>query len=425
MKTSFQVILFVLIHLNCLAQDVWTNINETNGLTDNNVKSIAIDSANDVWIAMGSGTFGDGLDKFNGTSFEHYNTDNSQIPSNAIKEIKIDQSDNLWFSFYGGLTTSIRKLTKFDGTNWTVYDTENSNISSDGISFIQIDNENNIWTSSNEGFSKYNGETFINYELDIVPGQFIVEDSTSFWCSYRLDSDSPAKGLAHYNTITGETDLFNQENSNIPSYLISAIEIDSSGVIILGFKFAFEFGGQISNGGIAMFDGTEFESMMPFASTGTGVYDMKVDIENNLWVSTRCEGLYKYDWNTWINVEGPPSNGCSFEIEQDLIGNMWFGEVSTGAWTNKDVVLNTTNLNSSKIQVYPNPASISLNINYENTTSAVLKLYSSTGLLVRLQDLNSSNYQTQISIMDYNSGLYFWCIEQNGEILESGKVIIL
>lgn len=424
MKTSFQVILFILIHLNCLAQEDWTNINETSGLTDNRIKSIAIDSESNVWIGMGSGTLGYGIDKFDGSSFVHYNTDNSQIPSNAIKEIKIDQNDNLWISFHGGNATSIRKLTKFDGTNWTVFDTENSNIQSDEISFIQIDNENNIWTSSSEGFSKYDGETFINYPLDIIPGKFIVEDTSSIWCAYRLDTGS-SRGLAHYNPITGEIDLFNQDNSNIPSYLISAIQIDSSGLIILGFKFAFDFGGVISNGGIATFDGMEFDPMMPFASTTTGVYDMKVDIDNNLWVSTRCEGLYKYDWNSWIQVEGPPSNGCSFEIEQDFMGYMWFGDVATGVWTNKDFVLNTSDLNSSNIQVYPNPASLSLNISYENTTSATLKLYSSSGVLVKLQDLNSSNNQTQISILDYHAGLYFWKIEQNGKILKSGKVILL
>ena len=340
----------------------------------------------------------------------------------------MDQNDNLWFSFYGGLLTSIRKLTKFDGSNWIVFDTENSNISSNEINNIQIDNENNIWTSSNDGFSKYDGVTFTNYQIDVIPGHFIVEDSSSIWCSYSLDTTDLTEGLAHYNPTTGEIELFNQGNSNIPSRYISAIEIDSNGIVILGCNYNFNFGSGTSHGGIAFFNGIEFDAVMPFASTATGVYNLKVDVDNNLWVSTRCEGLYKYDWETWTHVEGPPSHGCSLEIEQDLLGNMWFAEFSSGAWTNKDILLNAADLNSGNngdIQVFPNPASLYLNISYEKNTTAIFKLYNSIGTRIKLQDLNSSVKQTQISIMDCNAGLYFWSIEQNGQILKTGKIIIV
>lgn len=53
---------------------------------------MAIDEHNNVWLA----TANDGLVKYDGKFFTYFNMENSDIPTNSITDVKIDDGGNVW-----------------------------------------------------------------------------------------------------------------------------------------------------------------------------------------------------------------------------------------------------------------------------------------------------------------------------------------
>ena len=71
-------------------------------------------------------------------------TPNSQLPSNRIQALAVDQNDVLWLGTDQGLV-------KKDDDDWTVYDQSNSNISSNDILEIAIDANDKVWIATADG----------------------------------------------------------------------------------------------------------------------------------------------------------------------------------------------------------------------------------------------------------------------------------
>ena len=80
-------------------------------LPENDLLSIAVDSAGAVWI----GTRKKGLVRFDGSSWRSYTLDNSDIPGDAVYSVAFDARERLWAGTHGG------GLVRFDGQAWTQY----------------------------------------------------------------------------------------------------------------------------------------------------------------------------------------------------------------------------------------------------------------------------------------------------------------
>lgn len=356
--------------LNGYSQSTWVNLDTASGLINNHAHVICCDLNNDIWVALGTGTDGQGLMKYSNNSWTLYDSSNSSIPSNSVKCMKLDTAGNIWMSYFGGYVTSFLNLTMYDGYQWHVFNTSNSNIISDKINGIFVDSRNNVWISCTEGFAMYNGYNFVNYPLNISPGNFIVQDSAKVWFSYT-------NGLGLFNPCTLEIDTFTKNNSNIPSQCISSMALDTNKILWLGFLFAFNggigYGG--SNGGLATFNGSDFTPYWPFLNPYTGVYDLTVDNDNNIWVSTRCEGLYKFNGINWEQIQDVKNDGCSFSLTVDKENFIWYTEGYTGVWTNKTSATSDINEDKMSFSVFPNPATNFLYINSEeNATVEILNL---------------------------------------------------
>lgn len=423
MKPFIILALLLIFQKNGTSQDTWVNYTTSDGLYSNWIQSIDGDYLNNIWIGTGGGSQGYGIDKFDGTNWIHYDTSNSGISSNAIKVIKNDMNGNLWVCFFGGSISSVLNLTKFDGTNWTYYDTSNSNILANFITDIQIYN-NDIWVSSLEGLSKFDGTSFTNYPLAIQIYNFVIEDSSSIWLAYR---SKYGNGLGHYNPITNYIDTLNQSNSNLPSYSMSSIDIDSQGDIWIGFDFAFNggVGNGGSNGGIAMYNGVEFIPMMPFSTNYGLVNDLVVDNEDNVWVSTSCQGLYKFDGQNWKQVEGPPINGCFSDVTIDKLGNLWSGDQLSGLWTNKSIVSANDKIKNKDFQVSPNPVDDYFYFTNSLQQNVMFFLYDSFGNSVLTKKIESQASNIPISTNYLESGIYYWKVYSNNASFKSGQMIII
>lgn len=209
----------------------FTLYNKTNSvIPEDYVKSIAIDSKNNVWFTssqIGKG----GIVKYNGTTFEVFTPSNSALPVNFVQSVAIDRSDNVWLAL--GETINEAAIVRITGNNWKIYtDTElgfspfyfgNIEINSkdevcgavdyslsntyehsgpqvfrfDGhgssqlkfdntsnVRFLSVDLSDNIWCALIDGYAVYNGAKWIidNTTFKEV-GVFIIKQSpdTRIW----------------------------------------------------------------------------------------------------------------------------------------------------------------------------------------------------------------------------------------------------
>ncbi|HYV91761.1 MAG TPA: T9SS type A sorting domain-containing protein [Chitinophagales bacterium] len=98
----------------------------------------------------------DGVKKYDGISFQSFNTQNSELPDDYITCMAVDLLNNLWIGSGG--------LTKFDGNTFTVYDPDSFPMLNWPIS-IYVDSHGNKWMGSNGGITVFN-ETGVVLGID-------------------------------------------------------------------------------------------------------------------------------------------------------------------------------------------------------------------------------------------------------------------
>ncbi|MFC2086337.1 two-component regulator propeller domain-containing protein [Bacteroidota bacterium] len=108
--------------------------------------SMVFDNENNLWFGVLSRStvgheYGDGLYKYNGQSFSHYDIYNSDIPGNSIVKVTTDIDDNIWVGTYGD------GLSIFKENEWTNYYVTNSPLSGKSVENIISDKNGNIWAS--------------------------------------------------------------------------------------------------------------------------------------------------------------------------------------------------------------------------------------------------------------------------------------
>jgi ligand-binding sensor domain-containing protein len=106
MRTIYPTLMLQFYALFSFSQGAWTNYNASSGLVSNQASYVTCDTSNNIWVAFGGGTYGDGIAKFDGSTWTHYDTSNSNIPQNAINIIKADRQGNVWMSFLGGIANT-------------------------------------------------------------------------------------------------------------------------------------------------------------------------------------------------------------------------------------------------------------------------------------------------------------------------------
>ncbi|MFC1537410.1 two-component regulator propeller domain-containing protein, partial [Gemmatimonadota bacterium] len=277
----------------------WTTYTTSDGLAPSGVRAIAIDSQGNKWF----GTHGGGVSKFDGTNWTAYTTADG-LAHNIVKAIEIDSQGNKWFGTYGG------GVSRFDGTNWTTY-TEADGLADNKVFAIALDSEGNKWFGTYGGVSVYDGSAWttyttadglaINYVFSIAidsdgrkwfgTGSGVSVYDGSNWTTYRTSD-----GLAHNN--------------------VGAIAIDPQGKKWFG-----------TSGGVSKFDGSNWTN---FTTSDGLVYNLTwaiaTDSQGNKWFGTNG-GVSKFDgsnWTTYTTADGLNDNNV-WVIAIDPQGNKWFG----------------------------------------------------------------------------------------------------
>ena len=135
---------------------VWEHFDTTNTtLLSDQIESIAIDSNDDPWVvATNSDLSLAGIGYFDGTAWQYYTSANSELPAaTQFRDIAVDVNNVKWIASDNGLIS-------YDGAAFTVYNTSNSELSSNDIAKVAIDDQDRVWALVGNAIDIFDGSNW-------------------------------------------------------------------------------------------------------------------------------------------------------------------------------------------------------------------------------------------------------------------------
>ncbi|MCB9187411.1 MAG: T9SS type A sorting domain-containing protein [Flavobacteriales bacterium] len=347
-----------LVRFNGTDWEVYTS--ETSQLPNNHVQDIHKDNQGNTWIATYSGVL-----KINLNSWEVIDMSNSPIQSNQIRSIATAANNTVWFGTWGN------GLISFDGQSWELFDTQNSDIPSNGIFEVSVDNDQNIWVGTfNGGVSKFDGQT---------------------WTTY------------------------NTSNSELPNNNVRDITIDHSGIVWFG-----------TDDGLAR-------------KTPSGHWDVFTSQELGHAIHTVHDGIQVGDGHLYFATDGGLVEFESFNytvytlqnsslqtnnlrcISQDHMGNLWIGTGNNGVtiFSPESTLSVDEDLPTNFFEPYPNPTTENtiLDLNSDLGEDFEVMIHNSMGQMVyRNKVKNFSSRIYPIELDDFPPGYFSVSIISNGNV---------
>ena len=278
----FFLIIFIFSNHSLFSQLQFNRLTQTEGLSNKNVNCILQDHNGFMWFGTN-----DGLNKYDGYSFEIYRTslkDSKSIGSNYITCLYEDNSGLLWIGTKGGgLNIYDSKTEVF--TNYKFDPTNVNSISSNDVLTIYYESPSKIWLGTDGG------------SLNLF--------------------DSGTKKFVHYNS--------DEKSGSISSNEIIAINGDLTGDIWIGTwngGLNIKKSGQNSFSTVANSDGIQVKH----------IWSITIDSLKKLWIGTFGYGLYCMDLigNTMKSVQLNNSNTSAgdkviWAVYEDNSKNKWVG----------------------------------------------------------------------------------------------------
>ncbi len=284
--------------------------------TDNSVipfdmsRSVKIDRNGNIWYCTD-----EGIVKIVGEKWIVMTAENTPLPKNKFGKtittsLAIDNLNRVWIESYGNVIM-------FDSVNWIKYDTTNSPLKS--VQKISIDKNGVIWFGTFKGLIKYDGKDWkiYNTQNSKIPSNNV---RNVFLDKYGKLWIATANGIAILDN--SDWTIYNTVNSSLPCNNISCIQGDESGNIWIGTNEVKE------KGGLVKIDNenkwtvyTKENSKLP---TNT-IWD--IELENNIiWLGFHEGGLGRFDGINWeiynkFNSIIPNDYVCSIAIDKN--GNKW------------------------------------------------------------------------------------------------------
>jgi PAS domain S-box-containing protein len=275
------------------------NLSVDQGLGQSQAKSIFQDSKGFLWI----GTYGGGLNRFDGTSFIQYSEDQG-LPDNTVWHIDEDD-DYLWICTAEGLT-------RFDGNNMHVYNEHDGMSSRDVWCSIGASDGSRWIGTSDAGIDIYRDGEFSALDpgnLVLSSGiNYILEDSRGrFWIA------TLTAGLVKYEN--SEFTYYNLENG-LTDNVVNHVAESPTGEIY------------VSTGtGVSIISDTGIRYITKGEIASSEIFWVLFDTNENIWYGTEHNGAFRYKDNIfthYLESNGLGSNYI-FCFLEDNFGNVWMG----------------------------------------------------------------------------------------------------
>ncbi|PCH98662.1 MAG: hypothetical protein COB85_01255, partial [Bacteroidetes bacterium] len=294
------------------------------------------DKYGNIWF----GTYGGGVSRFNGLSFENFTTEDG-LANNQVNKIIKDKDDNLWFCTDGGVSfLSVAFLNREDTSSQTFINyTEEHGLAGNNVWTGLEDKDGTMWFGTNEGLSQMVGASvtgtkslFINSKLGLshnVVRSLLQDNNGIYW----IGTES---GLTRYDPSESKGDNYSYFSTKhgLDNDFIWSIFEDLEGNIWIG-----------TGEGIARIEAAKrsspeeikFEFFDKVNGIGLNiVYSIMQDKDQNIWFA--CWGgigAIKYSsgsgrFSRLTTNDGLCDNNLMSLLE-DVEGNLWFGTYGMGA----------------------------------------------------------------------------------------------
>lgn len=255
----------------------------------------------------------------------------------GVKEINIDEDNNIWFLGYD-ISDNERKIYIQDINTLEI--TTITFPFEEHLVFLEI-YQNKVFVATIHHLYEYDitNNEWVNYNLP----QFFNDTATTFGCVVNaifIDTKNDlwvsigGKGLFHWNGNTWQ--LFTKDNTSLPNNYIKIIAKDHQNNL------------WFASGGLTKFDGTNWITYTTENSGLAGNYisEIKTHSNGDIWVATN-NGLSCFDGTNWKNYKsetsGLPTNNLA-SIEFDELGNVYVGGSGGGGL---GILYNNTNITPS------------------------------------------------------------------------------
>ena len=250
----------------------WTYFGKSDGVpigSPQDANCVVVDKNNNVWGCASGG----GLFKYDGNVWRSFTTADGLF-SNAISDIKIDDSGTVWCG-------TVKGVSSFSGSLWKSYDTSDGLISN-CVNAVAIDSSGDCWFGTQNGLSRFNGQTWENYneKNGLISNQIsdlAADKDGSLWISTRFGVSKIMAGQ-----------ITNYSNPGISGKLITQFHIDSKDNLwFLTDYQALTFNGYTWK--------TVQSPTTNYGYTGSNRYQLFEDREGNIWFRAGyASSIFKY-----------------------------------------------------------------------------------------------------------------------------------
>ncbi|MGK9367427.1 two-component regulator propeller domain-containing protein [Melioribacter sp. Ez-97] len=333
-------LLSILFVSTVIAQDYrFEHITSEEGLSQNTVLCIFQDSQGFLWF----GTF-DGLNRYDGFGFKVYKTDqndSTSIAGQGFYAIVEDKNKDLWIASLGeGLNRYHRSLDKF--TRYRKEDRNSNSLISNRVRALLYDSKERLWIGTEEGLCRYDFGTdrFIDY-TEIIP--FHKYERSEYITSMAEDSSGfiwlgTWNGLIKFNPQNNSSEFyFNIQNDgkSLEGNFVNALFVDKAGRVWIGTSEGLNQYSPAGNNFVRHFN--PFTAQSPDKT----IRSITEDNDNNLWIATNINGLYKFDKTSkkFTHYKYQPNNPYGlnsnniYSLCKDNEGIIWVG--TNGGGVNK------------------------------------------------------------------------------------------
>lgn len=308
----------------------------TQGVASGNITAELQDRDGNLWFSTG----GEGVYRFDGTSFTNFTTKDGLCDNHTSTIIQV-KDGNILIGTKAGICT-------YDGKSFSSY-FETDSLKNLRITTLLEDRDGHIWFGAlNSGVYRFDGKNVMNFlNKDDHPFNLgnhyqlimdILQDQNgNLWFSswngggvWRYDGNSfinflPSKEYYQSNedgrTIDSTPIVEKQvslSQNNIQDDMIFSISEDKNGNLWFATR----------RHGASRYDGNTFTRFGENdAFVNYGVYSILEDKKGNLWFSTDKNGVFVYDGKTFKNYTTADGlvNNSVFSMLEDIDGNLWFG----------------------------------------------------------------------------------------------------
>lgn len=293
----------------------WIPFSTDNGLTSNNISSISVHN-NTVWV----GSFDDMV-------MSYYVADPipewgsvqipGEIPYVDLRCLAVGIDGTMWI---GTDASGLLHYVPNAPQEWETYNTNNSGLAGNQIRDIAINSDGNLWIATDAGVNYYEPtsqqwQTVVPSNLVYPVQSIVLEQNGSVWMG-SLDR------IIHYTP--GDIPIweyFTTQNSPLPDYSISAIVGDVNNSLWFGTY----------GGGVVHYAPTLSSTWQIFTTGNSGLIDNRVTAlalgtDNTLWVGTEngASHFTRQVWESFSDTHGL-TEGAIQSILVDEEGSVWFG----------------------------------------------------------------------------------------------------